>query len=263
MDVLQDQAYGPPVFKTIPGNSSCPYEQNTVPRDGLTLTVDKTVATNVTENDKAIFKFNLGNVSQTDETRYYTLTLNSISNPDGAIVKVQGENKSSGTFQIAPGQSQEVTVTVERGPVEYDYNNLSFYAISDCEGARYDALGNGDWPPEPFFKLIDLDVYFLEPCSPIDIGFPLQNWVMTPSDGNIVFITLNEFNRYDTDLELLRVQYRRKQGDGAWINIADVPRADLDNDIFKIVQWNTEGFQDGEYEIRAISQCFGGQNAGI
>jgi hypothetical protein len=79
---------------------------------------------------------------------------------------------------------------------------------------------------------------------------------MTPADGNIVFITLNEFNRNDVDLELLRVQYRRKQGDGAWINIANVPRAELDNDVFKIVQWNTEGFQDGEYEIRAISQCF-------
>ncbi|MFN7831645.1 MAG: Ig-like domain-containing protein, partial [Bacteroidota bacterium] len=263
VDVLQDKVYGTPVFKTVSGNSSWPYEQHTVPRDGLTLTVDKTVATNVTENDKAVFKFNVGNVSQTDEWRYYSLALYNASNPDGAVVKVQGENKSSGTVLIGPGQSQEVTVTVERGPVEYDYNNLSFYAISDCEGARYDALGNGDWPPEPFFKLIDLDVYFLEPCSPIDIGFPLQNWVMTPSDGNIVFITLNEFNRNDADLELLRVQYRRKQGDGAWINIADVPRADLDNDIFKIVQWNTEGFQDGEYEIRAISQCFGGQNAGI
>ncbi|MEO0008597.1 MAG: hypothetical protein RJA20_2793, partial [Bacteroidota bacterium] len=93
VDVLQDRAYGTPVFRTVSGNSSCPYEEKTVPRDGLTLTVDKTVATNVTDNDKAIFKFNLGNVSQTDEWRYYTLALYNVANPDGAIVKVQGENK--------------------------------------------------------------------------------------------------------------------------------------------------------------------------
>jgi hypothetical protein len=31
VDVLQDKVYGTPVFRTISGNSSCPYEQNTVP----------------------------------------------------------------------------------------------------------------------------------------------------------------------------------------------------------------------------------------
>jgi hypothetical protein len=36
LDVLQDRVYGTPVFKTISGNSSCPYEEKTVPRDGLT-----------------------------------------------------------------------------------------------------------------------------------------------------------------------------------------------------------------------------------
>jgi hypothetical protein len=47
LDVLQDRVYGTPVFKTISGNSSCPYEEKTVPRDGLSLTVDRTIATNV------------------------------------------------------------------------------------------------------------------------------------------------------------------------------------------------------------------------
>jgi hypothetical protein len=92
---------------------------------------------------------------------------------------------------------------------------------------------------------------------------PLQNWVLTPADGNILFITLNEYDRYDADLELIRVQYRRKNGDGAWINIAEVPKAQLDNDVFKIVQWNTQGLKDGEFEIRAVTQCFGAQNPGI
>ena len=263
VDVLEDRVYGTPVFKTISGNSSCPYEPNTVPRDGLTLTVDRTIATNVLANEPAVFKFNLGNVSQTDEPRAYTLALYNGSNTNAARVKVQGEDKSSGNFLISAGQSQEVIVTVERGPTAYAYENLSIYAISDCEGARYDALGFGDWPPPPFFKEILLDVYFLEPCSPIDIGFPLQNWVMTPSSGDTMFITLNKYNRSDTDLELIRVQYRRKQGDGAWINIVEVPKAELDNDVFKIVQWITTGLKDGEYELRAVTQCTGGQNAGI
>ncbi|MEY3367891.1 MAG: hypothetical protein RI973_1046, partial [Bacteroidota bacterium] len=263
LDVLQDRVYSTPVFNTISGNSSCPFEENTVPRDGVTLTVDKTIVANVLENDEAVFKFNVGNVSQTEEYRYYILDLWQPTNPNGATINIQGTPNASGTFFPVAGGSDEVTLTVKRGPVAYEYENLLINAYSGCEGARYDALGDGDFPPEPFYQGIEISVYFLEPCSPIDVGFPLQNWVMTPADGNIQFITLNEFNRYDTDLELIRVQYRRKQGDGAWINITEVLKADLTSDVFHIVPWNTLGLQDGEYEIRAVTQCTGGQNAGV
>lgn len=262
VDVLQDKVYSTPVFKTVSGNSSCPYEEKTVPRDGVELTVDKTIIANVPMNDKATFKFNIGNTSQTDEYRTYYFELYNATNPNGAIVKVQGAG-ASGSFGMYAGQSQEVIVTIERGPTAFDYENLTFHVFSACEGSRYDALGNGDFPPEPFYKAINLSVHYLEPCSPIDIGFPLENWVFTPADGNIMFITLNEFDRHDPDLDLIRVQYRRKQGDGAWINIVEVPKDQLDSDVFKIVEWNTFGLQDGEYEIRAVSECIGGQNAGI
>ncbi|MEY3368393.1 MAG: hypothetical protein RI973_1548, partial [Bacteroidota bacterium] len=263
LDVLQDRVYGTPVFRTVSGNSSCPFEEKTVPRDGVTLTVDKTIVANVLENDEAVFNFNVGNTSQTDEYRYYVLDLWQPTNPDGAVVNFQGTPNASVILQQEAGSSSVATMTVKRGPVAYEYENLLINAYSECEGARYDALGDGEFPPEPFYQGIEITVYFLEPCSPVDIGFPLQNWVMTPDDGNDLFITLNEFNRYDTDLQLIRVQYRRKQGDGAWINITEVPKASLANDVFHIVQWNTLGLQDGEYEIRAVTQCTGGQNAGV
>jgi hypothetical protein len=262
VDVLQDRVYSTPVFKTVSGNSSCPYEEKTVPRDGVDLTVDKTIIANVPMNDRATFKFNIGNNSQTDEYRTYFFELYNATNPNGAIVKVQGAG-ASGSFGMYAGQSQEVIVTIERGPTAFDYENLTFHVYSACEGSRYDALGNGDFPPEPFYKAINVSVHYLEPCSMIDIGFPLENWVFTPADGSTMFITLNEFDRNDPDLDLIRVQYRRKQGDGAWINIVEVPKGELNNDVFKIVEWNNFGLQDGEYEIRAVSECIGGQNAGI
>jgi hypothetical protein len=262
VDVLQDRVYSTPVFKTVSGNSSCPYEEKTVPRDGVELTVDKTIIANVSMNDVATFKFNIGNTSQTDEYRSYVFELYNATNTNGAKVKIQGAGPS-GVFGMYAGQSQEVIVTIERGPTAFDYENLTFHVYSACEGNRYDALGNGDFPPEPFYKAINVSVHYLEPCSPIDIGFPLQDWVLTPENGSTMFITLNEFNRDDADLELIRVQYRRTQGDGAWINIVDVPKNELNNDVFKIVEWNTGGLKDGAYEIRAITQCVGGQDAGI
>lgn len=254
VDVKKDKAYGTPVFKLISGNTSCPYEANTVPRDGVSMTVDKTIESNVPQFAPAVFRFTIGNTSQTDEEREYILALNPASNTEGAIVNIQGLG-SSVPFSLEPFGNQEVVVTIERGPVAFDYENLEFVLYSECEGLDSDDPN--------FAKTINISVYYLEPCSPIDIGFPLQNWVMTPAQGNTMFITLNSFDRTDPDLELIRVQYRRSQGDGAWINIVEVPKAQLDNPVFKIVEWNTAGLQDGLYEIRAVTQCFGSQNAGI
>ncbi len=266
VDVLQDRVYGTPVFRTVSGQSSCPYEKNTVNRDEVELSVDKTIAVNVPENDAATFTFTLGNISQTSEPREYIFSLIPESNPLGAVVKIQGGSPLDRPFGLAFQEGQEVTVTVERNTSlsPHVYEDLEFAIFAECEDSRGVALGLDAIDPK-FYKSILLDVTFLEPCSPIDIGFPLpdQEWVWTIADGDSMFITLNKFNRFDADLELIRVQYRRKQGDGAWINIAEVPKADLDSDVFKIVKWGTQALQDGEYEIRAVTQCFGGQNAGI
>ncbi len=257
VDILDDPVFGTPVFKLRSGESSCPHEPNTRPREGVTLTADQIVAVNVPENDAAVFNFTIGNTSQTDEWRYYTLELWRETNPLGARVRVQGNATSSGSFLVEPGGGQDVIVTIERGPEAYDYENLLFYAISACEGARYDAFNEGNFPPEPFYDGMEVSAFFLEPCSPIDIGFPLQDWVVTPDDGNILFITLNEYIYNDPDLDIVRVQYRRTGGDGSWINIAELPAAEFANSpVFKIVQWDMSELSDGAYEIRAVTQCF-------
>ncbi|MFN9111481.1 MAG: hypothetical protein ACK5XN_15565, partial [Bacteroidota bacterium] len=116
VNIKKDRVYGTPVFDLVSGQSSCPHEPHTQPRDGLDLTVDKQIAVNVPMNDAAVFKFNLGNTSQSEDWRYYTLALSNSTNPDGAVVKIQGSNSQSGTFLVEPYKSQEVIVTVERGP---------------------------------------------------------------------------------------------------------------------------------------------------
>jgi len=67
VDVLRDQMWGMPAFKVVGGESSCPWEDNTVPRQGAYLTMDKYVANDVLPAELAVFTLNLGNVSQTGE----------------------------------------------------------------------------------------------------------------------------------------------------------------------------------------------------
>lgn len=261
LDVKMDKRYGTPVFDLKAGESSCPHEPGTQPREEVQLTVNTTSIANVAANDAAVFVFMLGNISQTEETRVYNFTLINESNPDGAVVRVNGMPLQDVPFQLSFGQGQVVTVTVERGPVAYTYEDLQISIYSPCESDRAEALSLDDIDPK-FFKSVFLDVYFIEPCSPVDIGFPLQDWVLTPAGGDELQITLNSYNEADADLELIRLQYRRTQGDGSWINISEVPKSEL-APVFKIVPWNTAGLQDGLYEIRAITQCTGSLPAGI
>lgn len=247
VNVKRDKAYGTPVFELVSGQTSCPHEPNTQPRDGVALSANKNVAVNVPMNSAAVFILTLGNTSQSEEARTYTLSADQLSNPDGAIIRFNGE--ASLTVELEPNEGMDITMTVQRGPVLFSYQDLSVTFGSDCDGN--------------FSESLSFDVHFLEPCSEVDVAFPLQDWVLIPAAGNILNITTSFYDINDMDLELVRVQYRRTQGDGAWINIAEIMKADL-GPVFTITGWDTQGLQDGLYEIRAITQCFSGAlNPGI
>jgi len=258
VNVKKDKAYGTPVFDLVSGQSQCPHEPHTQPRQGVDLAADKQVAVNVPMNDVAVFKLYLGNISQSEEMKFYTLEGLQENNPDGAIIRFNGQ--PSVNVGVPYGESVVVTMTVARGPVAFTYENLRVGYFSDCEVERADALGID--PPAGFSEEMEFDVFFLEPCSMVETTFPLQDWVLLPSGGNILNVTVAQYDKNDSDLELMRVQYRRSQGDGAWINIAEIPKASL-GPVFTNVPWNTQGLQDGLYEIRTVSQCFGAQNPGI
>ncbi|RLD22352.1 MAG: hypothetical protein DRI69_01460, partial [Bacteroidetes bacterium] len=261
--VKNDKRYGTPVFKTESGTSSCPWEPNTQNRDEVSITVDRAVAINVPANDAALFKFTLGNISQSQEARPYILKVANGSNPDGAVIKVNGQPLTSGIrYNVDFLGGQDVTVTVERGPgaSPFTYKGLEITWYAECEFERsFDVAFPLD---DKFFTSRKLDVYFLEPCSPVNINSPNNGEVITPGDDDILPIRMVEYNRVDTDLLYISTQYRRANANGVWVNIAQTPRADLDP-VFETIEWNTAGFSDGYYEIRAISTCQSGQNPGI
>jgi hypothetical protein len=263
VDVFKDKFYGTHSFKLRSGQSSCPYEKGSQAREAVELAVDHVSEVNVPENGEATFTFTLGNISESDDTREYLFSLIPESNTLGAVVKIQGGSPLDRPFGLAPYQGQQVTVTIERGPVAYVYEDLEFALFSECEDSRGVALGLDAIDPK-FYKSIKLDVTYVESCSRVNIGYPLQDWVLLapPANSETLVLSAIDYNKNDTDLELIRAQYRRTQGDGAWINIATIQKADL-GPVFTLVPWNTADLQDGLYEVRFITQCTGGQNPGI
>ena len=269
VDVKMDAVFRTPIFDIIAGQSSCPWEPGTANRDAPNLELaegSQFVAENVPAHEAAVFQFNLGNLSASNEDRTYGFMSVTNNNPHGAIIKLNGMplNNNRQLISIPYGTSVPVTVTVERGPVEYDYDSLRVLLYPECELERAFALGIPiDEIPEELISSVYLGAHFIRPCSEVAINVPQQDWVIYPDDptmdGSLMRITVSGYDKDEPFFERVRVQYRRSDGDGAWINItpeSDVLREDL-GDIFTQLYWDTEGLSDGPYEIRAVAICAG------
>mgnify|MGYP000008082492 FL=1 len=288
IDIADDPIFGTPVFKLKSGESKCPWEPGTLNREEVSFSINQLSAINVPENDLAVFEVTAANTGGAEgvsnDPSVFLVGLVPDSNPNGAAFSLSGGDVTAAPFefQLFPGESVDLLFAIERGPEEYVYEDMGVFIASGCQWEHSFDVGydlsaaqdpdasdtQGQYQTSDltkFYKEFRIDVEYLEPCSPIDISFPLQDWVMTPDDGNIMSITLNDYINDDPDLELVRVQYRRTGGDGAWINIEELPASEFANaPVFKIVQWDMTELVDGPYEIRAITQCFDGSlNPGI
>ncbi len=279
VDIAMDSVYKTPVFRTVTGQSSCPWEPKTAHREGNTLEFrdgSGAVAVDVPANEPAVFKFTLGNKSETNETWTYAFTAGPESNPDGAKIFLNGAALDHPVFYAIPyGESVPITVTLERGPEEYDYDSLEIVLYSLCEDERANALGILPDADTVLYSAQYISAHFIRPCSEVDINVPQQDWVIFPDpitsgSDDIMRITVSGYSKSVDEFDKVRVQYRRSDGDGAWINIvppvdpfinatqpgAEIEKSDLGN-IFTQFYWNTLGLSDGPYEIRAVAVCSG------
>ncbi len=282
LDVAMDSVYKTPVFRLKAGQTQCPWEPGTAHREGTTLEFrdgSGAIVTNVPANEPAVYKFYLGNNSQTNETRTYAFTSDPASNPHGAVIRLNGAYLDHPVGYAIPfGESVPITVTVERGPEKYDYDSLQVAFYSECEDDRANALGLASEDDKIVYSAQFFSAHFIRPCSEVNINVPEQNWVLfpnpnTPGSDDLMRVTVSGYDTSATDFKLVRLQYRRSDGDGAWINVANISDvynphwsgfAALPNPKPPILQpgftqffWETTGLSDGPYELRAVTVCTG------
>jgi hypothetical protein len=280
IDVGMDSVYKTPVFNIKAGQTSCPWEYGTAKREGVLMTsVDGPFRTDVPANEPASFQFILGNTSATNETWTYAFTAGPESNPYSAKIFCNGAPMNQVQWYAIPwGTSLPVTVTVERGPVEYDYDDLEIVLYSFCEDQRANDLGILPDTAENLYSAVYVSAHFIRPCSEVNINVPEQDWVLfpdplTPGSDDEKRITVSGYDTTETNFQLIRVQYRRSDGDGAWINIPGIadrynsnwqgyaalpdPKPPVLQTAFTQFFWQTAGLSDGPYEIRAVAVCTG------
>jgi len=284
VDVAYDPVYKTPVFRIKSGQSSCPWEPGTAKREGVYLeSIDGPVRTDVPADKPAVYKFLLHNTSATNETWTYAFTAGPESNPHGAKIFCNGAPMNQIQWYAIPwGTTVPVTVELERGPIEYDYNDLEIVLYSACEDQRANDLGILPDTAVNLYSAVYISANFIRPCSEVKINVPEQDWVVFPDpltagNDDIRRITVSGYDTTSTDFQLIRLQYRRSNGDGAWINILPqagtsheayngnwsgfddlpMPKPQKLQPIFTQFFWNTEGLADGDYEIRAVTICTG------
>ena len=240
------------IFDIAAGESSCPWEYGTLPRAEPTISsVDGTSKANIPANAAAVYEISLGNVSPTNEGQSYEISLDPASNPLGAVVKIGGQVITQPiSYSVPSGESVRILVTIERAnsTAAYIYDDIKILLSAPCEAS-------GKYADSLFVRSLLLDAKFIEPCSPVDISSPNQDWVITPASGSNLSININEYNINDTDLKLIRLEYRPIGGDGSWFKIHEINKADL-GITNTVKDWNTTLFKDGNYEIRAVAECF-------
>jgi hypothetical protein len=238
------------VFDLVAGRSSCPWERGSQPRDGVVLGINSHVQNYVPADDAASFILNLGNTSQSDESREYHLRLVHGSNPDGAIVRVSGVAMGNAlSYFIPAGEQFTASMTVERGPLANDYEDIQLMMYPPCE---YDLWRNG--ANLMISDTVTFSVHFESPESQISLLMHEDNWVINQTHNDSLQILIGDYNLNNPHMESIKFQYRRT-GEG-WTTAYWVLRKDMDPEYITFF-WDVSGIPDGNYELRAVNDCGG------
>ncbi|WNJ20087.1 T9SS type A sorting domain-containing protein [Pontibacter sp. G13] len=253
VDILRDKAYDVPAFRVFSGTSSCPHEPGTQPRDSAEITITPPEVFNVPIGGQAVFTANLTNYSNSQETREYHVRVVSTSNPDGAIIKLNGQliNHKEASFFINAFQTVQTYLTVERGPVASEYTRIGIMMYPPCEYELWQnngAITQGDtaW----------ISVSFETECSDVTLTDPGDNWLVNQNSNNILPVTFSGYDLNNPFLEQVALQY--KQPGEAWLDVITIS-ADSMLETFYLDTLDVSALENGNYSLRAKSICGSGR----
>lgn len=283
-----------PSFILFGGRSSCPPEPGTILRDRPKMQImdgagasEEITAYNVPTNDPAVFDLKIVNSSIYEESRSVEVYLDNQTNKNGAVIRLAGQLMGSQTFfSLAANEELVLPLTIERGLTAYDHENIQLKVKPYCTD------GNKKWP-DSLASAVTFNVHFVNPCTPISLVTPDNNWVINGNDNQLV-IGLRDYQPSNAVFEEMKLQYRRLGAGDDWddlptnhlnIDLSAKPLSGPCNPIPYPVSkeclgiYNQESFfpgetptfyivwalpeenstyPDGEYEIRAVALCAGG-----
>ncbi|MEL6986816.1 MAG: hypothetical protein AAGK97_03210, partial [Bacteroidota bacterium] len=264
-----------PYFEQFGGHTSCPPEAGTVWVDNPLISIldPETGATsdtkelfNVPADEAAVFRIVIENQTPLASLpdRETVVFLENENNDNGAVIKLNGIDLSVANFMdsLAAFEPDTLTLTIERGPVFYDYEDIKIGIQPSCD----------DEGPKRF---IFVSAHFQTPCSPVTIVTPDPNWLIN-GDDNFIQIGIQDYDAGNINLNEVVVEYRRLANGMDW---TPVPLLELGLDgivdTTTLIDYNSTiaqgqipifyfdwtlpddmiAYPDGDYEIRVRMDC--------
>ncbi|MGB0524235.1 MAG: LamG domain-containing protein, partial [Flammeovirgaceae bacterium] len=203
-----------PSFNLRGGVTSCPYEGEfrtqyfepgqhvlssaTVRAENPEISVDNAVAANIPSNRQATFTLNLANNSEIGETNWYRLRVDDTTNPNGAILTMDGEFLTDGrSFLIPAGAITQKTLRVAQGqPDVMEYENIRLIFESLCDFSLEDS--------------VEISVFFVPGCSDVNIDLPADNWVVNTNNQpeDRLNVAVNQYDLSHNNFKKALFQYK-------------------------------------------------------
>ncbi len=277
------EEYGPFVFFQEGGTSHCPYEGEvrtqwyypgqfvlgnaTLPIENPKITLDQYTISNVPADQSAVFKITLVNDNVNTDGRvargqYLSLSVDPTTNPNGAVLLIDGEPLTSSTtltFFAEPGVPIVKTLQVQRGIVD-DYEDITLkYSSTTCNSISAQTK---------------FSVHFIPEASPVSIAYPRDKWIMNTlssrdSIGYYLPVTIDGFNIHHKNFDHIEFQYKLStENNDAWVNQCSFY---ADDSLYNLATGNKAKITNGRiepfrfygerdpkelnYDLRAVAYC--------
>jgi len=193
-----------PYFEFFGGFTSCPPEEGALfidkPDLGIAVgggTTDNILLENVDPDEAALIELVAVNLTPiaSKPARDLTISLDPSTNINGAVVIVNGVNLNNGNLDLVgvpaydpldPTTTLDLIMTVERGPLFYEYDNLKLSIEPTCGGGPVET--------------VDVSVRFTSPCSPVTLVRPLDGWLINDNVTRLE-IAMQDYDPYNDVLE--------------------------------------------------------------
>ncbi|MEQ1732352.1 MAG: LamG-like jellyroll fold domain-containing protein [Bacteroidia bacterium] len=261
------------IFSIQAGETSCPYEGitkslyykpgntaltiggGTLKRALVSMKVDGNTTfskkVNVPASGTAVFDLELFNETETNDDMDYTLNVLSASNPNGAILTVDGSDLSSNTPTVPANGSIHKQLVVAKGALGYDFDSIAVVVGSSC--------GDGS-----VGDTVYVSVHFLPTCTDVKISNPLNQWVVNNSFKDTLNVIVDGYDINNKELKNINFEIK-PSSQASWIpletwykNIYSAGPDSLpitQSAAYTLYKWSLLGINDGAYDIRATSTC--------
>jgi hypothetical protein len=203
-------------FNTRAGQTSCPYEgatktkyykpgtilsEATMRMEVPKLSVVNSVANQIPANRPGVYTLQMKNESEVDADSWFLLMVDGYTNPDGAILAIDGQqiNESGRTYLVRAGQTLTKTLTLTKGPSAMDYKDIRLVLASTCQFDKTSFT-------EVLADTVQVSASFIPNCSEVALTYPGNNWVMNTSTGDSLLVKIEGYDVNFTNFGYIMLQ---------------------------------------------------------